>query len=186
MMYASTRVLALTALLAVAAPLTAQQTYARAEPRTSAAVPSPGPAPAPAPATRPGAVTQAKKDSMARKEQLSYRREVFSYDAGGRRDPFVSLATTGVLRPTIADLTLVGIAYAAHNNAAGSQSIAIFRDKTTKEQYRVRVGQPLGRMRVASIEPRRVVFSIDEFGISRQESIAMGDSTRTITPTRAP
>jgi hypothetical protein len=123
---------------------------------------------------------------MARKEQLSYRREVFSYEAGGRRDPFVSLATTGVLRPTIADLSLVGIAYAAHNNAAGSQSIAIFRDKTTKEQYRVRVGQPLGRMRVASIEPRRVVFSIDEFGISRQESIAMGDSTRTITPTRAP
>ncbi len=184
MMYASPRVLALTALLAVAAPLTAQQTYARAEARTSAAAPSPAPAPAPAP--RSGAVSQAKKDSMARKEQLSYRREVFSYDAGGRRDPFVSLATTGVLRPTIADLTLVGIAYAAHNNAAGSQSIAIFRDKQTKEQYRVRVGQPLGRMRVASIEPRRVVFSIDEFGISRQESIAMGDSTRTITPTRAP
>jgi len=41
-------------------------------------------------------------------------------------------------------------------------------------------------MRVASIEPRRVVFAIDEFGVSRQESITMGDSTRTITPTRAP
>jgi hypothetical protein len=188
-MHASTRVLASVALLAaVAVPVTAQQTYARAEPRTTAAPAGPvtPAAPAPAPAPRGTAVSQAKKDSMARKEQLSYRREVFSYEAGGRRDPFVSLATTGVLRPTIADLSLVGIAYAAHNNAAGSQSIAIFRDKTTKEQYRVRVGQPLGRMRVASIEPRRVVFSIDEFGISRQESIAMGDSTRTITPTRAP
>jgi hypothetical protein len=175
-MHAPTRVLAVAALLAVALPLAAQQTYARAER---------APAPAPAPA-RGGAASQAKKDSLARKEQLSYRREVFSYAAGGRRDPFVSLATTGVLRPTIADLSLVGIAYATQNNAAGSQSIAIFRDKQTKEQYRVRVGQPLGRMRVASIEPRRVVFSIDEFGISRQESIAMGDSTRTITPTRAP
>jgi hypothetical protein len=190
MMYATTRALAAVALLAVTVPLSAQQTYARAEPRTVAAVAAPSAAPAapttPTPSPRSAAVTQAKKDSMARKEQLSYRREVFSYDAGGRRDPFVSLATTGVLRPTIADLSLVGIAYAAHNNAAGTQSIAIFRDKTTKEQYRVRVGQPLGRMRVASIEPRRVVFSIDEFGISRQESIAMGDSTRTITPTRAP
>jgi hypothetical protein len=180
-MYASTRVLAVTALLVAALPLAAQQTYARAEPRASSAPGTPA-----APAPRGTSVSAAKKDSLARKEQLSYRREVFAYDAGGRRDPFVSLATTGVLRPTIADLSLVGIAYAAHNNAAGSQSIAIFRDKQTKEQYRVRVGQPLGRMRVASIEPRRVVFSIDEFGISRQESIAMGDSTRTITPTRAP
>jgi hypothetical protein len=130
-------------------------------------------------------VSAAKRDSLARQEQLAYRREVFAYDAGGRRDPFVSLATTGVLRPTIADLSLVGIAYAARNGS-GAQSIAIFRDRTTKEQYRVRVGQPLGRMRVASIEPRRVVFAIDEFGVSRQESIVMGDSTRTITPTRAP
>jgi hypothetical protein len=132
-------------------------------------------------------LSQAKRDSIARQEQLSYRREVFAYAAAGRRDPFVSLATTGVLRPTIADLSLVGIAYATtRGGAGGAQSVAIFRDRSTKEQYRVRVGQPLGRMRVASIEPRRVVFAIDEFGVSRQESIAMGDSTRTITPTRAP
>ena len=133
------------------------------------------------------ALSPAKRDSIERAEQLSYRREVFAYEPAGRRDPFVSLATTGVLRPTIADLALVGIAYATSRGGTGApQSVAIFRDRTTKEQYRVRVGQPLGRMRVASIEPRRVVFAIDEFGVSRQESIAMGDSTRTITPTRAP
>ena len=132
-------------------------------------------------------LSQANRDSIARQEQLSYRREVFAYAPAGRRDPFVSLATTGVLRPTIADLSLVGIAYATTRGGPdGAQSVAIFRDRSTKEQYRVRVGQPLGRMRVASIEPRRVVFAIDEFGVSRQESIAMGDSTRTITPTRAP
>ena len=168
----TTRVLAAAALVLVAAaPLTAQQTVARAEAsaRNSSAPPA-----------------AAKKDS-ARNEHLAYRRETFAYEAGGRRDPFVSLATTGVLRPTIADLSLVGIAYATRNGGTGgATSIAIFRDRQTKEQYRVRVGQPLGRMRVASIEPRRVVFSIDEFGISRQETIEMGDSTRTITPTRAP
>lgn len=165
------RVSMLGGLLATASTLTAQQPVARAEPGTAAVT---------------AAVSPAKRDSIARQEQLAYRREVFAYEPGGRRDPFVSLAATGVLRPTIADLSLVGIAYAARGTGGGAQSIAIFRDRTTKEQYRVRVGQPLGRMRVASIEPRRVVFSIDEFGISRQESIAMGDSTRTITPTRAP
>lgn len=128
----------------------------------------------------------AKNDSASRADLVSYRREAFTYDAAGRRDPFVSLVTTGVLRPTIADLSLVGIAYAPRGGSGSAQSVAIFRDRQTKEQYRVRVGQPLGRMRVASIEPRRVTFTIDEFGISRQESIAMGDSTRTITPTRAP
>ncbi len=168
MKHASIRVLMLGGLLVAAAPLAAQKPVARAEPSAAAVTPP------------------AKRDSVARQEQLAYRREVFAYDASGRRDPFVSLAATGVLRPTIADLSLVGIAYATRNGGGGAQSIAIFRDRTTKEQYRVRVGQPLGRMRVASIEPRRVVFSIDEFGISRQESIAMGDSTRTITPTRAP
>lgn len=165
MMHTSLRALALACGLAL--PLAAQQVVAKAE------LP-----------TKPTVNAQAQRDSAARQEQLAYRREVFTYDAGGRRDPFVSLATTGVLRPTIADLNLVGIALAARGG--GGQSVAIFRDRQTKEQYRVRVGQPLGRMRVASIEPRRVVFAIDEFGVSRQESIAMGDSTRTITPTRAP
>ena len=155
-------VLTLVALISAAAPLVAQS------------------------ATGGIRLSTAQRDSIARHEQLSYRRETFAYVAAGRRDPFVSLATTGVLRPTIADLSLVGVAYATSRGAGGPQSVAIFRDRTTKEQYRVRVGQPLGRMRVASIEPRRVVFAIDEFGVSRQESITMGDSTRTITPTRAP
>jgi hypothetical protein len=160
--------------VALAAPLAAQQAMTPV-----ATVANTRMAPA---AAAPGA----KKDSVSKQSELAYRREVFAYDAGGRRDPFVSLVTTGVLRPTIADLSLVGIAFAARTGAGNAQSIAIFRDRQTKEQYRVRVGQPLGRMRVASIEPRRVVFAIDEFGVSRQESIAMGDSTRTITPTRAP
>jgi hypothetical protein len=192
---------------ALASPLTAQQamaTVATVANTRNASAAAPGAkkdtaaartATAGAPAVRKDTTTtrtasaalpSAKKDTASKQSELAYRREVFAYDAGGRRDPFVSLVTTGVLRPTIADLSLVGIAFAARTGAGNAQSIAIFRDRQTKEQYRVRVGQPLGRMRVASIEPRRVVFAIDEFGVSRQESISMGDSTRTITPTRAP
>lgn len=134
--------------------------------------------PAEAQSARRGSVAdQARADSILRQEQLSYRREVFAFSGQGRRDPFVSLMSTGVLRPTMADLSLVAVAYAPRGNG---RSVAIFRDKQTKEQYRVNVGQSLGRMRVASIEPRRVTFTIDEFGVSRQEIIAMGDSTRTV------
>jgi hypothetical protein len=32
-------------------------------------------------------------------------------------------------------------------------------------------------MRVAAIHPKQVVFTIEEFGFSRQESLALADST---------
>jgi hypothetical protein len=45
-------------------------------------------------------------------------------------------------------------------------------------QYRVKVGQEIGRMRVASISQKAVLFGIEEFGYSRQETLAMTDSTK--------
>ena len=60
----------------------------------------------------------------------------------------------------------------------GRNSVAIMRDAATKEQYRVRQGQLIGRMRVAAIEPKRVMFTIDEFGFSRQETLVIGDTTK--------
>jgi hypothetical protein len=32
-------------------------------------------------------------------------------------------------------------------------------------------------MRVAAIEPKRITFTIEEFGFSRQETLALGDPT---------
>jgi hypothetical protein len=56
--------------------------------------------------------------------------------------------------------------------------VAILRDVTSRAQYRVRVGQTLGRLRVSSIRQKAVVFSIDEFGFSRQETLPLtSDST---------
>lgn len=103
---------------------------------------------------------------------LRLSREVYRYGDGGRRDPFVSLMTDGELRPMISDLRLVAIAFAADGG-----SVAIMRDLTTNEQYRARVGQTLGRMRVARISPKQITFTIEEFGFSRQETLALGDST---------
>jgi len=101
-------------------------------------------------------------------------REQYAYPGTGRRDPFVSLMNTEELRPLLGDLKLVAIAL----DPTGRNSVAVLRDMSTKEQYRVKVGQELGRMRVAAIRTREVVFGIEEFGYSRQESLAMTDSTK--------
>jgi hypothetical protein len=110
--------------------------------------------------------------------QVLINRETFNYDAGGRRDPFVSLMNTSELRPLITELKLVAVAY----DPVGSNSVAVLRDLTSKEQYRVRVGQTLGRMRVAAIHEKEVVFTIEEFGYSRQEILNMVDTTKTRPP----
>ncbi|MFN2400190.1 MAG: hypothetical protein ABR543_16370 [Gemmatimonadaceae bacterium] len=107
------------------------------------------------------------------RSEISLEREVFSYEQQGRRDPFLSLMSSGELRPMISDLKLVGVVY----DPTG-RSVAILRDLSTKEQYRVKVGQTLGRMRVAQIQPRAITFVLEEFGFSRQEVLALNDSTK--------
>ena len=125
--------------------------------------------PAPADVPPPTSVSTA-----AARPEIAINREVFQYDAAGRRDPFASLLLTSDLRPIFSDLLLVVINY----DPQGRNSVAIMRDATTKEQYRVRQGQLIGRMRVAAIEPKRVMFTIDEFGFSRQETLVIGDTTK--------
>jgi hypothetical protein len=112
------------------------------------------------------------------KGEVSLNREVFSYDASARRDPFISLMRSGDLRPMLSDLRLTTVLY----DATGQNSIAVMRDQSTKDQYRVRVGMTLGRMRVAQIQPKQVVFTIEEVGFSRQEALALGDTTKARTP----
>jgi len=121
-------------------------------------------------ATAAAAATRAAAMDTAGKVVL--RREVFAYEQSGRRDPFVSLMTVGELRPMISDLAISGILI----DPTGRNSLAVLRDVSSKEQYRVRVGQQLGRMRVARITQKSVMFTIEEFGYSRQQELAMDDS----------
>jgi hypothetical protein len=142
-------------------PNTAAKTLA---PKTPAADPRKAPVPL---TTTPAADTAPR---------VLINREVFQYDGDGRRDPFVSLLTTSDLKPLLTDLKLVGVAY----DPRGQNSVAVLRDVTSKDQYKVRVGQTIGRMRVAAIQPKAVIFTIEEFGYSRQEllPIAPPDSTK--------
>jgi hypothetical protein len=101
-------------------------------------------------------------------------REQYGYARDGRRDPFYSLITTSELRPTMSDLRLTGILF----DQGGGHSVATLRDITTDQQYRVSLGSQLGRMRVSSIRLKSIVFTIDEFGATRQDSLILGDTTQ--------
>jgi hypothetical protein len=141
---------------------------------TATAVPADKAAPAAAGPLSDSAGKSISVTQRGMRGEVSLNREVFSYDAGARRDPFVSLMRSGELRPMLSDLRLVTVLY----DPTGRNSIAVMHDLSTKDQYRVRVGQTLGRMRVAQIQPKQVVFTVEEVGFSRQEALALGDTTK--------
>lgn len=149
------------------------------EPGAAVAQPASRPAPARDSAsrsepTRETAAGSAAVPKSVENEGPKFEREVFSYAPSGRRDPFVSLMTSGDLRPVITDLYVAGIVF----DDSGRNSVAILVDGSSKEQYRARVGMSLGRMRVARIDPKSVTFTIEEFGFSRQETLPLGDPNK--------
>jgi hypothetical protein len=165
------------ALISVAALASGASAQARAQ---ATSRPTPNTAARPA-APKPAVATASKTATPPlpapdTSPKVLINREVFQYEGDGRRDPFVSLLTTSDLRPLLNDLKLVGVAY----DPRGQNSVAVLRDVTSKDQYKVRVGQTIGRMRVAAIQPKAVIFTIEEFGYSRQEllPIAPPDSTK--------
>ena len=123
---------------------------------------------------RPRDAVMTVAPDTARSQVATIMREVYDYESGGRRDPFISLLMSPELRPTVADLRLVGVLY----DESGRRPVAIMRDILTNTQYRVTTGMALGRLRVALIKRRAVIFNIEEFGLNRQDSLVLGDTTR--------
>lgn len=122
-------------------------------------------------AAKRGSVTQS-----GAKGSVTFYRETFSYDASGRRDPFLSLMATGELRPMITDLTLTGIIY----DESGRNSVAILVDASAANTtYRKKVGDMIGRLKVAKISENSVTLNIDEFGFARQETLLIDRTPRT-------
>ena len=158
---------ALISVAALASGASAQasaQATSRPVPKSTATTATPRPQP-PTPATGKPAAATVPATAADTAPRVLINREIFQYDGDGRRDPFVSLLTTSDLRPLLADLKLVAVAY----DPRGQKSVAVLRDPTSKTQYRVKVGQTIGRMRVAAIQEKAVIFTIEEFGYSRQE-----------------
>ncbi|HEX9282570.1 MAG TPA: hypothetical protein VF882_02170 [Gemmatimonadales bacterium] len=144
----STRLAAVVAALLVAGPLAAQAKPPRAPARPDSA-------------RRDGAAADSAAPRLVR--------EVYSYEGGGR-DPFLSLLKSGDIRPLLSDLKLTGIYY---DGRYPRRSVAVLRDVTNNKIYRVRTGEIVGRLKVTTIRPREIVFTVQEFGFERQESLSL-------------
>lgn len=130
------------------------------------------PRPGAAQSNRPAITVAPEADARAAIAPIM--REAYDYEAGGRRDPFASLLNSEDLRPMISDLRLVSILY----DESGRRPIAVMRDVQNNTQYRVTTGSTLGRLKVALIKRKAVIFSIEEFGMNRQDSLVLGDTTK--------
>lgn len=119
-----------------------------------------------------GADSAARADAAAdsaTEEEETLGRESFSY-GGGSRDPFVSLLSTSRVGPELPDLILVAIYY---DTRSPSSSVVVLREKVGSRKYNLRPGDRLGRMRLTSVRPKDVTFSIDDFGTERQETVSL-------------
>ncbi|MBX3147980.1 MAG: hypothetical protein KF785_14540 [Gemmatimonadales bacterium] len=108
-------------------------------------------------------------DSAVTNEEETLGRESFSY-GGGSRDPFQSLLASSRVGPELPDLVLVAIYY---DTRSTSGSVVVMREKVGNRKYNLRPGDRLGRMRVTSVRPKDVTFTIDDFGTERQETVSL-------------
>jgi hypothetical protein len=115
----------------------------------------------------------ANKKASGLPAEITIQREVYDYAGNGRRDPYKSLMSTSEVRPLLSDLRLTAVAF----DPDGDNSVAILRDSFSKAQYRIRVGQQLGRLRVSGIKQKSVQFTLDEFGFNRTETLQLSSDT---------
>jgi hypothetical protein len=119
----------------------------------------------------PGATADsaAKADSLNDPTEARVLRENFSY-SGGTRDPFASLIKSANAGPELSDLQLVGIYEDMHYSG---NSVAVLREKASGKRHKLRAGDQIGRLRVAQVRSKDVVFTISDFGYERQETLSL-------------
>ena len=108
-------------------------------------------------------------DSVRKAKEIEMSRETFSY-GGAARDPFNSLLNMAKNGPELSDLQLVGI---YQNLRTPSSSVAVFREKAGGKRHKLRAGDQVGRSRLVQIRDRDVVFTIEDFGFERQETLSL-------------
>ena len=112
---------------------------------------------------------------QANDPKLVFEREIYSYPGRARRDPIKPLTgqNAGVL---FSDIKLHMILF----DDNPSRSIVAVSDAANK-QYRLRRGDSVGNATVVDIGRTRVVFSVSDFGIRRQEVLDLKPTGRSVT-----
>lgn len=92
-----------------------------------------------------------------------------SYDAAGRRDPFVPLTTElgETEGPRFDSLTLTGVFLGTPGN-----SLVVLEDPARRGHF-LRVGQSIGNARLIEIRPQSAVFQITEYGTTRRKVLEL-------------
>ena len=126
-------------------------------------------------AAPPALAQQPERDTTGTQQSISLLREVYAYEGGGR-DPFMSLLRSGDVRPLLSDLKLTTIVY---DGRFAARSVAVLRDITNRRIYRVKTGDIIGRLKITQIRPREVVFTVQEFGFERQETLSLAKQEET-------
>lgn len=121
------------------------------------------------PAAQDTAVPDTTAPGTAGSQDVGLVRETFQYRGGGR-DPFQSLVTSGAVRPLPQDLRVTGITY---DPRYPQRSVVTMQDTTDGTRYALRIGDQVGRVRVAEIRPRDVVLVLEEFGVERQVILSL-------------
>lgn len=132
-----------------------------------AAVPVPDGTPAPT-----SLAAHTARDTTAQPQgevEVEVLRETFAY-GGGARDPFGSLINTKSAGPELIDLQLVGI---YEDMRSSANSVAVLREKQSGKRHKLRTGDQIGRLRVAQIRNKDVVFTVEDFGFERQETLSL-------------
>lgn len=96
-------------------------------------------------------------------------RETYAY-GGGARDPFMSLINTKSAGPELVDLQLVAIYQDMRSSA---NSVVVLREKQSGKRHKLRTGDQIGRLRVAQVRAKDVVFTVEDFGFERQETLSL-------------
>lgn len=102
----------------------------------------------------------------AEEPKLIFDREVFTFPAGGRRDPYTPLVGKNDGGPRFEELNIRGIIF-----SPTAESMVLLSDG--RKTYRRHRGEMVGNARVLQITPTRVLFSVDNFGVWREESLEM-------------
>jgi len=100
--------------------------------------------------------------------ELVFEREVFTYPAFERRNPFRPLTGVDAVGPRFEDLVLMGRILSS--NPATSIALVGARPPGTSGQqaaqtYRLRVGDVLGNTRILEIREQVVLVEVEEFGL---------------------
>ena len=108
-------------------------------------------------------------DSLRDPSESEVLRESFTY-GGAPRDPFASLVKTARNGPELSDLQLVAI---YEDLRYSGNSVAVLREKGGGKRHKLRAGDQLGRLRVTQVRAKDVVFTIQDFGYERQETLSL-------------